>query len=278
GARVATRAGVPSRLRASLTARARPVDAAAVDLTTDPASADAVVTVGPGANLAPSAADLAVAVGLAGLMPASADGAIAVGSDGTATAAEASLILGLGLTDPAPAAADAALTLNLGVDDGAPAAADAALAVGLGVDEGAPALPTLPDVPALPGAISSDGLLADVPRIGLDVGRPRPADRLPRLRAGHQHRRHDRADPGSTGTGQTGTSGVVPGPTAATTTRLAPLRPTLQAGPGGALPFTGDALDLLALVAMALLAAGGLFLRAVRPAPAGAKGGDRQSR
>lgn len=92
-ARVATRAGVPSRLRASLAAQ--PVDAAAaVDLTTDPASADAVVTVGPGAALAPSAADLAVAVGLAGLMPASADGAIAVGSDGTATAAEASLILG----------------------------------------------------------------------------------------------------------------------------------------------------------------------------------------
>jgi hypothetical protein len=84
--------------------------------------------------------------------------------------------------------------------------------------------------------------------------------------------------PGAPGTGQTGTSGVVPGPTAATTTRLAPLRPTLQAGPGGTLPFTGDALDLLALVAMALLAAGGLFLRAVRPAPAGAKGGDRQSR
>jgi hypothetical protein len=84
--------------------------------------------------------------------------------------------------------------------------------------------------------------------------------------------------PGAPGTGQTGTSGVVPGPTAATTTRLAPLRPTLQAGPGGTLPFTGDALDLLALVAMALLAAGGLFLRAVRPGPAGAKGGDRQSR
>jgi hypothetical protein len=168
--------------------------------------------------------------------------------------------------------------LGLGVGEGPPAAADTALAVGLGVDDGAPALPALPDVPALPGAISSDGLLGDVPGIGLDVDDLVPPTVCLGCGQDTSTGGTTAPTPGAPGTGQTGTSGVVPGPTAATTTRLAPLRPTLQAGPGGTLPFTGDALDLLALVAMALLAAGGLFLRAVRPAPAGPKGGDRQSR
>jgi hypothetical protein len=56
---------------------------------------------------------------------------------------------------------------------------------------------------------------------------------------------------------------------------LAKLGVTGPVGPGGTLPFTGDALDLLALVAVALLAAGGLFLRAARPASLWKKGGDR---
>jgi hypothetical protein len=274
---------VPSRLRTSLTAR--PVDAA-VTLGRFAAAdrADAVVAVGlGGATPAPSAADLAVAVGLAGLTPADTGGAIAVGSDGTAAAAEASLILSLGLTDPTPAAADAALSVDLGVDDATPAgAADAALTVDLGMDDGAPAdatdaalavdlgvgdttpaaaeadvtlglsgfgdlapavdaptlpaLPALPDPPALPGAISSDGLLGDVPGIGVDVDDLVP----PTVCFGCGQ---------DTSTG--GTSAPTPG-----SNRDRPDRHQRRGAwpnrdhhhtPGGTLPFTGDALDLLAI-------------------------------
>jgi hypothetical protein len=292
---------VPSRLRTSLTAR--PVDAA-VTLGRFAAAdrADAVVAVGlGGATPAPSAADLAVAVGLAGLTPADTGGAIAVGSDGTAAAAEASLILSLGLTDPTPAAADAALSVDLGVDDATPAGADAALSVDLGVDDATPAgaadaaltvdlgmddgapadatdaalavdlgvgdttpaaaeadvtlglsgfgdlapavdaptlpaLPALPDPPALPGAISSDGLLGDVPGIGVDVDDLVP----PTVCFGCGQ---------DTSTG--GTSAPTPG-----SNRDRPDRHQRRGAwpnrdhhhtPGGTLPFTGDALDLLAI-------------------------------
>ena len=81
--------------------------------------------------------------------------------------------------------------------------------------------------------------------------------------------------PGTTGTtgtsGIPGTSGLIPGPGDPITTS-APLRPVVSAS--GALPFTGAASDLLALVAGGLLAAGALVVRATRPATAATEGGD----
>jgi hypothetical protein len=96
--------------------------------------------------------------------------------------------------------------------------------------------------------------------------------------------------PGSTdtdgttgGPGSTGTSGI-PGTTTGLTpgtsggpgdpaTTFALLRPSVS----GVLPFTGAVGDLLALVAGGLLAAGGLIVRAARPATAATEGGeDRQ--
>jgi hypothetical protein len=84
---------------------------------------------------------------------------------------------------------------------------------------------------------------------------------------------------GQTGTigtpGQTGTTGLTPGISgdpAGTIPAFAPLRPLVSAG--RALAFTGTASDLLAMMAVALLAAGALFLRAARPA-AVREGGDR---
>ena len=88
--------------------------------------------------------------------------------------------------------------------------------------------------------------------------------------------------PGQTGTtgtsgtpGQTGTTGVTPGTSgdpAGAIPAFAPLRPLVSAG--RALAFTGAASDLLATMAVALLAAGALFLRAARPAGV-REGGDR---
>jgi hypothetical protein len=84
---------------------------------------------------------------------------------------------------------------------------------------------------------------------------------------------------GQTGTigtpGQTGTTGLTQGTSgdpAGTIPAFAPLRPLVSAG--RALAFTGAASDLLATIAVALLAAGALFLRAARPA-AVREGGDR---
>jgi hypothetical protein len=78
--------------------------------------------------------------------------------------------------------------------------------------------------------------------------------------------------PGTTGTsGIPGTSGLLPGAGDPITTS-APLRPVVSAS--GALPFTGAASDLLALVAGGLLAAGALVVRATRPATAATEGGD----
>jgi len=81
---------------------------------------------------------------------------------------------------------------------------------------------------------------------------------------------------GTTGTpGQTGTTGLTPGTSggpAGAIPAFAPLRPLVSAG--RALAFTGAASDLLATMAVALLAAGALFLRAARPA-AVREGGDR---
>jgi hypothetical protein len=88
--------------------------------------------------------------------------------------------------------------------------------------------------------------------------------------------------PGQTGTtgtsgtpGQTGTTGLTPGTggdPAGTIPAFAPLRPLVSAG--RALASTGAASDLLVMMAVALLAAGALFLRAARPA-AVREGGDR---
>jgi LPXTG-motif cell wall-anchored protein len=189
-----------------------------------------------------------------------------------AGAADAALTVDLGMDDEAPAdATDAALAVDLGVGDTTPAAAEADVTLGLsGLGDLAPAVDA-PTLPALPGAISSDGLLGDIPGIGVDVDDLVPPTVCLGCGQDTSTGGTTAPTPGAPGTGQTGTSGVVPGPTGTTTTRLAPLRPVPQAGPGGTLPLTGDALDLLALVAMALLAAGGLFLRAVRPLPLGRK-------
>jgi hypothetical protein len=81
----------------------------------------------------------------------------------------------------------------------------------------------------------------------------------------------------STGTsGIPGTLGLTPGAgggSGGSTTSFAPLRPAVSGS--GALPFTGAAGDLLALVAASLLAAGALVVRATRPDTATEGGGNR---
>ena len=80
----------------------------------------------------------------------------------------------------------------------------------------------------------------------------------------------------STGTsGVPGTLGLIPGSGDAdgSATSLAPLRRSVAGS--GALPFTGAASDLLALVAFGLLVAGVLVVRATRPAAAREGGDDR---
>ena len=82
---------------------------------------------------------------------------------------------------------------------------------------------------------------------------------------------------GTTGTtGTTGTNGLTPGTggdAGDAVTTFAPLRPSVSGS--GALPFTGAASDLLALVAAGMLAAGALVVRATRPAAATGGGEDR---
>ena len=80
----------------------------------------------------------------------------------------------------------------------------------------------------------------------------------------------------STGTsGVPGTLGLIPGSGDAdgSATSFAPLRRAVAGS--GALPFTGAASDLLALVAFGLLVAGVLVVRATRPAAAQEGGDDR---
>ena len=80
----------------------------------------------------------------------------------------------------------------------------------------------------------------------------------------------------STGTsGIPGTLGLTPGSGDAdgSATSFAPLRRSVAGS--GALPFTGAASDLLALVAFGLLVAGVLVVRATRPAAAKEGGQDR---
>jgi hypothetical protein len=79
----------------------------------------------------------------------------------------------------------------------------------------------------------------------------------------------------------TGTSGILgtlaltsgSGDADGSATSFAPLRPSVAGS--GALPFTGAASDLLALVAVGLLVAGALVVRATRPAAATEGGDDR---
>jgi len=84
------------------------------------------------------------------------------------------------------------------------------------------------------------------------------------------------------GTGSTGTSGLLattgltPGASGGAgdpVTSFAPLRGS--ASGSGALPFTGAASDLLAVLGAGLLAAGFLVVRATRPDAATKGGGDR---
>jgi hypothetical protein len=82
--------------------------------------------------------------------------------------------------------------------------------------------------------------------------------------------------PGSTGTsGVPGTTGLTPGTSGGAgdpTITFAPLRPSVA--DSSALPFTGAASGLVALVAAGLLAAGALIVRAARPATAATEGGE----
>jgi hypothetical protein len=94
--------------------------------------------------------------------------------------------------------------------------------------------------------------------------------------------------PGQSDTGTSGltpgTSGLTPGTRGLTAgasggagdavTSLAPLRSSASGG-SGALPFTGAASDLLAVLGAGLLAAGFLVVRATRPDTATKGGGDR---
>jgi hypothetical protein len=148
-----------------------------------------------------------------------------------AGAADAALTVDLGMDDEAPAdATDAALAVDLGVGDTTPAAAEADVTLGLsGLGDLAPAVDA-PTLPALPGAISSDGLLGDIPEIGVDVDDLVPPTVCLGCGQDTSTGGTTAPTPGAPGTGQTGTSGVVPGPTGTTTTRLAPLRPVPRPG------------------------------------------------
>jgi hypothetical protein len=93
--------------------------------------------------------------------------------------------------------------------------------------------------------------------------------RHPRERRQHRHLRHPRPDPGTSGL----TAGASGGAGDAVTS-LAPLRSSASDG-SGALPFTGAASELLAVLGAGLLAAGFLVVRATRPDTATKGGGDR---
>ena len=105
----------------------------------------------------------------------------------------------------------------------------------------------LGDVSASCGSdTSTDGIIAPPPAT-IRRGRVTPAPQAPRGRRQHRHLRHPGLTPGTSG---------------------------LTAG-SGALPFTGAASDLLAVLGAGLLAVGFLVVRAPRPDTATKGGGDR---
>jgi hypothetical protein len=261
---------------------------------TDPvaANADAAITVGRGDGATDG--DAAVELGLGG--PA----------DAPAASADANVTVGLRrLADPAAANADADLAVGLsGLSDPAAASAAAALAVGLpglavpGLDGAVPALPApvgdgsvdgLPDavqtpglgvgdlVPSTAGAICVGACGADTGSGGSGSGgggtpaptQPSPTQPAPTPPAGNGSGGQSTGTDGviaPDGTGATGTSGRLAGSAGATGATLARLRSALGGAAGGSLAFTGARGDLLAFMALGLLMAGALLLRAARPA------------
>lgn len=201
--------------------------------------------------------------------------AITVGHDATATSADAVVELGLlGLGGPASAGADAVVEVGI-----------AGLAV--------PALDGVaPTLPAPVGDLSLDGLLAaiDRPQLGVDGlvpstpvtvcvgdcdadtgtgGTPPPTQPSPTPPAADGSGGKDTSTGGISApdqTGLTGTGGMLAGAAGAAGATFARLRSALGDS-GGTLAFTGGAGDLLAIVALGLLMAGALLLRAARPAP-----------
>jgi hypothetical protein len=243
---------------------------ATVDLAVPPATADAAVE-----------ADL---LGPSDEASATVDATLAVGHDATATDADADVAVALG---------------PLGAADEAAATADATLAVGL-PGLGVPTLdgvaPALPALPAPVGDISLDGLLAgiDLPQPGVgglvpstsgsvcvgacdagtgtgpgSGGTPPPTQPAPTPAPADGSGGQDTSTGGISApdqSGLTGTGGLLAGAAGAAGATLARLRSALGDS-GGTLAFTGGATDLLAFMALGLLLAGALLLRAARPAP-----------
>jgi len=207
--------------------------------------------------------------------PATADAAITVGhQDGAATDADAAVEVDLsGLADEA---ADADAVVEVGLS-------------GLAV----PALDGVaPTLPAPVGDIPLDGLLAAIDPPELDVGglvpststgvcvgdcdtdtgtggTPPPTQPSPTPPASDGSGGQDTSTGGISApdqTGLTGTGGMLAGAAGAAGATFARLHSALGDA-GGTLAFTGGASDLLAIVALVLLMAGALLLRAARPAP-----------
>jgi hypothetical protein len=228
-------------------------------------------------------ADVTATVDLA-IPPATADAAVEVDLFGAAdeadATADATLAVGPpGLGDPASGGADAAVEVDLS-------------GVGLPALDGAtPTLPALPspvgDIPGgLPGGIAppEHGVGGLVPPTSAAVcigscdadtgtgtgpgGTPpptQPAPTPPPADGGGQ----DTSTGGINApdqSGLTGTGGMLAGAAGTAGATLARLHSALGDS-GGTLAFTGGAADLLAFVALGLLLAGALLLRAARPAP-----------
>jgi hypothetical protein len=274
---------------------------AAVSVGHDATATDADAAVDLGllgpADPAAATADATVTVGRDGLgdpAAAAVDATLAAGHDAAATDAEAAVALGLlGPADEAGAAADATLAVGLpGLGDPGSSGVDAAADLGLS----GPAVPAPgglpPTLPVPVGDISLDGLLGAVDSPELDVGglvpstsgtvcvgacgadtgtggTPAPTQPSPTPPASDGSGGQDTSTAGISApdqAGATGTDGMLAGAAGAAGTALARLRSALG-GSAGALPFTGGAGDLLAIVALGLLMAGALLLRAARPAP-----------
>jgi hypothetical protein len=257
------------------------------------ATADATLAVGTLGTADEAAATADAAVGLDLLGPA----------DEVDATADAALEVDLfGAADEVDATADATLAVGpFGLGDPASGGADAAVEVDLsGV--GLPALdgvtPTLPALPApvgdIPGGLPG-GTVPPVPGVGGLVpptsaevcigtcdadtgtgpgGTPPPTQPAPTTPAptptptdgsgGSDTSTGGISAPGQTGL--TGTGGMLAGAAGTAGTTLARIRSTLGDS-GGTLAFTGGATDLLAFMALGLLLAGALLLRAARPAP-----------
>jgi hypothetical protein len=274
-------------------------DAAATDADADVAVALDVLSAGDD----PAAATVDAAVALGRDAAATVDAAVALGRDATATGADADVVVALGPLgagdDPA-ATADANLAVGLpGLGDPGSAAVDAAVELGLsGV--GVPALDGVaPGLPAPVGDLPLDDPLGgiELPQLGIGglvpstsaevcVGdcaagtgngsggtpsptQPSPTQPSPSPAPSDGSGGQDTSTGGigaPDGSGLTGTDGMLAGAAGGAGATLARVRSAL-ADSGGTLAFTGGATDLLALMALVLLMAGAMLLRAARPAP-----------